>query len=576
MANPNAIPMAPEAHNVPAWQKAVQWVVILVLSGSLLFLATLMYSSGDVLFASAMIALAGVIGFVYLNPRIYVARYLLPGLALIGLFSIFPLSYTVLLSFTNYSSSNLISFDRAKATLLRQTYTDEGGTVPFELYPAANGQFRLVIHYPEQSYASAPLTLAAGSDATPQTISLQPISTPLAEAPATLRDVLANRAGLQALSVEIPDVGVLTYSGPRAFGAVRALYQEDTEDPNRLLNQQTGEALVPDFTRGFFYRDTPQRQAILEDVDLLTEIRDGSASVLDLQTLNNLNRSQVQAEFRNLQADLERALREYRVVPGFQVNTGLANYRRIFVEEGMLAPFVKIFTWTVIFASFTVAATYLLGLVLACLLNWKLVKGSVIYRVLMILPYAVPAFISIQIFKGLFNQNFGEINLILEFFFGVKPAWFTDPTLAKVMILITNLWLGYPYMMILGLGMLQSISDDLYEAAYLEGSGIINNFFRITLPLVSKPMIPLLISTFAFNFNNFLLIYLLTKGGPNILGANPLAGETDLLISYAFRLAFGDSTNEYALGAAIGGLIFLLIVALSLFYIRYARVDVAR
>lgn len=576
MANTNAIPMAPEAHNVPVWQKAVQWAVVLGLSIGLLFLATLMYASGDVLFAAAMIALAGAIAFIYLNPRIYVARYLLPGLALIGLFSIFPLSYTVLLSFTNYSSSNLISFERAKATLLRQTYLDEGGTVPFELYAAEQGQFRLVIHYPDQSFISAPIHLHGGATAAGQRIDMRPLDSTLEEAPVALRDVLANRAGLQALAVDIPERNLLSYSGPRAFGALRALYEVDASDADRLINQRTGVALTPDFQRGFFYRDTPERRAILADMEVLTQVRDGSASVLDLQTLINLNRAQVQAEYRSLHADLERALREYRVVPGFQVNIGLGNYRRIFVEEGMLTPFVKIFTWTVIFASVTVAATYLLGLVLACLLNWKLVKGSVIYRVLMILPYAVPAFISIQIFKGLFNQNFGEINLILEFFFGVKPAWFTDPTLAKVMILITNLWLGYPYMMILGLGMLQSISDDLYEAAYLEGSGIINNFFRITLPLVSKPMIPLLISTFAFNFNNFLLIYLLTKGGPNILGSSPLAGETDLLISYAFRLAFGDSTNEYALGAAIGGLIFLLIVALSLFYIRYARVDVAR
>ncbi|MFY0664318.1 MAG: maltose ABC transporter permease MalF [Natronospirillum sp.] len=357
---------------------------------------------------------------------------------------------------------------------------------------------------------------------------------------------------------------------------MRSLYVADEENDNILINQRTGIAVEPDFVRGFFYRVTPERAAILHDHAILADVRDGLASVNELQVLRNITRDDLQNDFRAAQSDLDRRLREHRLVPGFKVNVGLSNYHRIFLEEGMFQPFLKIFTWTVIFATFTVGATYLLGLVLACLLNWKLMKGSVIYRVLMILPYAVPAFISIQIFKGLFNQGFGEINMILEMFFGIRPAWFTDPTLAKVMILITNLWLGYPYMMILGLGMLQSISDDLYEAAYLEGSGVITNFFRITLPLVTKPMIPLLIAAFAFNFNNFLLIRLLTNGSPNIIGSNPLAGETDLLISYAFRLAFGDNNNDFALGAAIGGLIFLLVAGLSMFYIRYAKVETAR
>lgn len=577
MAQSNAIPMAPESFDVPAWQKIARWCAVALLSGGLLFLSMLMYQSGDVIFAVGMITLAGVVAFVYLNPNIYVARYLIPGFAFIALFSVFPLVYTILLSFTNYSSSNLLNYERAKQVLMSRTFLEEGSSHPFEIHAAEDGQFRLVIERDSQFYASAPIRLREGQEAGSQRVELEPINyADLGTEPAPLRDVLANRSGLQALSAEIEGYRSMSYSGPRAFGSLRALYVPVDDGSERLLNQRTNMVIEPDFTRGFFYQVTPQREDILHDFSLLMDVRDNQVSTDSLRVLTNLNRSDLQANFRDYQAELERALREYRVVPGFQVNTGWANYKRIFLEDGMLQPFMKIFTWTVIFSTFTVFATYLLGLVLACLLNWKLVKGTTLYRVLMILPYAVPAFISIQIFKGLFNQNFGEINIILEALFGIKPTWFTDPVLAKVMILITNLWLGYPYMMILGLGMLQSISDDLYEAATLEGSGVINNFFRITLPLVSKPMIPLLISAFAFNFNNYLLIRLLTNGGPNIIGANPLAGETDLLISYAFRLAFGDAQNEYALGAAIGGLIFLLIAALSMFYIRYAKVDVAR
>jgi maltooligosaccharide ABC transporter membrane protein len=95
--------------------------------------------------------------------------------------------------------------------------------------------------------------------------------------------------------------------------------------------------------------------------------------------------------------------------------------------------------------------------------QWEALRGKAIYRVMLILPYAVPAFISILIFKGLFNQSFGEINVMLNALFGFKPAWFSDPTLARAMLVIVNTWLGYPYMMILCMGLLKAIPDDLMK-----------------------------------------------------------------------------------------------------------------
>src|SRR4029079_10653492 len=133
-----------------------------------------------------------------------------------------------------------------------------------------------------------------------------------------------------------------------------------------------------------------------------------------------------------------------------------------------------------------------------------------VYRILLILPYAVPAFISILVFRGLFNQNFGEINLILKGLFGIQPSWGTDPMLARAMVILVNIWLGYPYMMLLSMGYLQSVPADHYKAAALEGSGPLRSFFSIALPQTLPPFVPLLISSFAFNFNNVVLILLLT------------------------------------------------------------------
>src|SRR5690606_14529332 len=124
------------------------------------------------------------------------------------------------------------------------------------------------------------------------------------------------------------------------------------------------------------------------------------------------------------------------------------------------------------------------GLVLASLLQWELIRGKAVYRMLLILPYAVPAFISILVFKGLFNQNFGEINLLLGSLFGVRPDWFSDPTLARSMILIVNTWLGYPYMLLLCMGLLQAIPRDLYEASAIDGASPLDNLLKITLPLL--------------------------------------------------------------------------------------------
>ena len=192
------------------------------------------------------------------------------------------------------------------------------------------------------------------------------------------------------------------------------------------------------------------------------------------------------------------------------------------------------------------------------ILEWPHLAFKGIYRVLLILPYAVPAFISILVFRGLYNQNFGEINLILSSLFGIKPDWFTNPFLAKVMLLVVNAWLGYPYMMLLGMGFLQSVPRDHYKAAALEGSGAIRNFLEITLPQILPPFVPLLISNFAFNFNNIVLILLLTRGGPDIPGTTIPAGSTDLLGSFTFRIAFQDSGQDFGLAGAISTLIFII------------------
>jgi len=206
------------------------------------------------------------------------------------------------------------------------------------------------------------------------------------------------------------------------------------------------------------------------------------------------------------------------------------------------------------------------------LFSWEALRFSGVYRILLFLPYAVPGFISILVFKGLFNNNFGEINLILNALFGIKPPWFSDPWLAKAMLLIVNVWLGYPYMMVVCMGLIKAIPSDLYEASAIVGAGPVTNFLRITLPLILKPLTPLLISAFAFNFNNFVLISLLTGGRPDFLDTSVPAGTTDLLVSYTWRIAFQDSGQQFGLACAISTVIFAMVAVISLVQMRFTRI----
>jgi len=257
--------------------------------------------------------------------------------------------------------------------------------------------------------------------------------------------------------------------------------------------------------------------------------------------------------------------------PGFKVLVGWQNYTRMVLDAEFRGPFLKIFGWTVMFSLATVACATAIGMFLAVMLNWEDLRYRTTYRTLLFLPYAVPGFISILVFKGLFNQNFGEINAILDALIGVKPAWFADPLLAKIMLLIVNVWLGYPYIMILCTGLLKAIPSDLYEASAIVGAGPLTNFFKITAPLVIKPLAPLLVSAFAFNFNNFVLIALLTDGRPDFLSTKIPAGQTDILVSYTYRIAFKDSGSDFGLAAAISTLIFFLVAAMSLINLRLMR-----
>nr|WP_318384251.1 maltose ABC transporter permease MalF [uncultured Enterobacter sp.] len=501
------------------WQsETLKWSVIALLGLLVGYLVVLMYVQGEYLFAIMTLILSSAGLYIFANRKTYAWRYVYPGMAGMGLFVLFPLVCTIAIAFTNYSSTNQLTQERAEQVLMDRSY-QAGKTYEFGLYPAGSDwQLALTDGESGKHYLSEPFKFGGA-----QKLTLKDAEAIPAGERANLRVITQNRQALNQLTAVLPDNSNVIMSSLRQFSGTRPLYTR--ADDGTLLNNQSGVKYRPNNDAGYY-------QALNADGNWGDE----------------------------------------KLSPGYTVTIGWDNFMRVFTDEGIQKPFFAIFVWTVIFSLLTVVLTVAVGMVLACVVQWESLRGKAIYRVLLILPYAVPSFISILIFKGLFNQSFGEINLMLSTLFGIKPAWFSDPTTARSMIVIVNTWLGYPYMMILCMGLLKAIPDDLYEASAMDGAGPFQNFFKITFPLLIKPLTPLMIASFAFNFNNFVLIQLLTNGGPDRLGTTTPAGYTDLLVSYTYRIAFeGGGGQDFGLAAAIATLIFLLVGALAIINLKATR-----
>jgi len=260
---------------------------------------------------------------------------------------------------------------------------------------------------------------------------------------------------------------------------------------------------------------------------------------------------------------------------GWRVEVGFANFQKIFTDVQLREPLIKVITWTFAFAFLTVLSTFVLGLLIAFLFNHEKLRGKKFYRAIMILPYAFPGFLSAYVWVGLFNRENGFINTVI---LGQTPGnegnfgWLLEENPARLAVLLVNLWLGFPYMFLITTGALQSIPSELNEAAEIDGASGWQNFRLIKLPLLLISIAPLLISSFAYNFNNFTIIYLLTKGGPNDSGITDYdVGGTDILITFVYKIAFSGTGQNYGLASAFSILIFFVIATISLISFRRTK-----
>lgn len=258
------------------------------------------------------------------------------------------------------------------------------------------------------------------------------------------------------------------------------------------------------------------------------------------------------------------------IPPAFLLDwVGFQNFGNIFTLSTFRDAFMSVFSWTIIWTICATTLQIVLGVFTAIVAHQPFIKGKRIFGVIFLLPWAVPAFITIMTFSNMFNDSIGAINTqVIPFLNNIIPfvdipslAWKTNPFWTKVAVILIQGWLGFPYIYVMTTSILQSISDDLYEAAKIDGANAFKRFTSITLPVILSVAAPIFMTQYTGNFNNFSMIFLFNNGGPGSVGGG--AGATDILISWIYKLTTGTSP-QFSVAAALTLIISLIVITVSL------------
>jgi arabinogalactan oligomer/maltooligosaccharide transport system permease protein len=451
-------------------------------------------------------AATALIDFVYLARRgTLPAKFLVPGTLLLACFQLIPIIYTIEISFTNYSTGHVVT----KSQAVRQIEITS-------LQAPPNGK----------TY-----TMAAARDASGKLVLIL-------QDDASKKDYVGTQKGLTPLpadAVTATGGGISAAKGYTILHGI-ALFN---------LDKQLQTYVVPIGAAGI------RPQGISTAVELEPTLRyDAKRDVFVRISDGAVFRDDGVGEYAHAGQALE---------PGWKTGIGTKNFSRIAHDPNVRAPFIRVFVWTFVFAGGTVFLSFAIGLFLAIALDKRGMRFQRLYRSILIIPWAIPGFLSLLVWGGLLNDQFGVVNRI----FHLNVPWLFDANWARVSCILVSTWLTTPFFFVVSMGALQAIPEELTEAARVDGGGPFQIFRRVTFPLLLVAVGPLLITSFAFNFNNFNNIYLLTNGGPAFSGSG-VAGATDILISYTYKLAIaGGKGNDYGLASAITIIIFLITAVIS-------------
>jgi arabinogalactan oligomer/maltooligosaccharide transport system permease protein len=495
---------------------ALKVIALLLLSSILVMLAQHALATGEYAIAIFLAVSTFAINFVYLTKTSIPLKFFLPGLLFLLAFVVGPVLYTLSMSGFTYQTGNTLSKEDAIVQIEKLgKVQDSNGTI-FDVGVGKTGSNELgIIYFDSLTNEYAISTKDARIVEPASTIVKDDLDYPSSSPnfrPLTDEEYSALDAQISKLKYFYNDEFYLGLEGFQAASLYKQSLRFDTESGNftSLIN-------------GDIYRDNGRGNFVNDAGEMLQ--------------------------------------------PGWRAPIWFENYTKLFTDSRLRTPFIEVFLWTISFAGLSVLTTFALGLLLAIALN-KAIRGRRIYRSILILPYAMPSVMSILIWGGMFDTEFGAINNL----FGTHVAWFQNAAFARTAVIVVNLWLGFPYFYLVASGALQAIPAELSEAAAIDGASPRQIFNKITLPLLLKILSPLLIASFAYNFNNFNLIYLLTGGGPIAQLDGEIAGATDILISYTYKIAFNEGNSNLGLASAISVLIFLLVASISLYGLKKSKV----
>lgn len=470
--------------------------------------------------AAAIIIITLAVNVVLVLQKAYPLRWMIVGLILMAMFTIYPIIFTFWVSFTNYGEGHLITKEQAIDRLMQEQYIPEAGiSYRWTAFKSADGDYALWL------LDSDGVGFLAKTD--------EPLTQP--------------QPGEEGVG-EFDDRGIPeTIEGYQRLNTIQAATDQNL---TAILFGEEGRTIQV---------RSPSEAAELLPKYVYDDERDAMVDQETGAVYTNLRGTFTSSAGRSLR-------------PGFIETVQFLNFRRFFISPALRGPLVRIVTWNFAFAILSLILNFSLGLGIAVLFNDPRFPFKKLIQSLLIIPYSFPALLTILVWRGMLNPVLGVVNRNIELLLGWSPAWFTNQWWAKVAILMINLWLSYPYFMLICSGSLQSISDDYYDAAQVDGANAWQQFRKITLPLLLVAVGPLLIASFVFNFNNFNLIYIFNAGGPPIAGTPTPAGHTDILISYVYNLAFSGTRGvDYGFAAAITIVIFFIVGIITLIQFRYTR-----
>ena len=491
-------------------------IAILALTNALGFWAAIVLVDRSRWIALIILAAAtAAIDFVYLAPGRWTvpAKFLVPGTIFLLGFQLVPIVYTIEVAFSNYSTGHISTKDEAIRQIKINSLAAPANGKQYEMAPARDKAGKLVLILHEDTSGAVYSGTKKGL-------------TPLPKA-----DVKLDANGIP--------------TSARGYTLIKGAELFTLDKQLQALNVPTkGDAAI-------------QPQGVRQAVELQPTLRYDAKKNQFVRISDGLvfkdNGRGAFASVANPKDELE---------PGWKALVGLGNFRKLATNPLYRDPFVRVFVWTVLYASFTVFLSFAIGLFVAIALDKKGLRGQKLYRSVLVLPYAMPGFLSLLVWGGLLNDDFGVVNHLLGHI-GVHIPWLFDANWARVSVILVSVWLTTPYFFLVSMGALQSIPSELTEAAKVDGGGGWAIFRRVTLPLLLVAVAPLMIASWAFNFNNFNAIYLLTGGGP-YSGTSSVAGSTDILISYTYKLAIASGKgSDYGLASTVGIVIFFIVASIS-------------